>query len=198
MNKHKHKIILDFDEVLVNSSDAFCKVYNYLYVNEPNFKPASAHMVDTYDFINACPLLKGKKSLVNYIFGTELFFDHLKPFPNVKEILLKHQDDFDYILCSIGTAKNIQLKSKYVEKHFPFIKKRVFLEFDDVKMSKDLVNMDGAILIDDHEGNLKSSNAKLPIAFGNHSWSKDWNGKRLLDWNEVDEFLTMYKQCIYN
>ena len=183
------KLFVDFDEVLVQTSDSFCKVYNYFYSKATGFKPAYANMVDTYDFINACPLLKGDREKINDIFGERLLFENLEPMPNAIEVLKKYSDKFEIIICTIGHKENIILKTQHIGKHFPFIKKKILLEFNDVEMDKSLVNMQGAIFIDDHQRNLQSSNAKLPIAFGNHGWCKDWKGVRVNNWLEVDKIL---------
>jgi len=188
----KQTIFLDFDETITASADSFCRTYNEIFKNHPQFKPAYAEEVDSYDFTNICPLLYGNRNLIDTIFGHEMFFEFLTPFPNAIEVLEKQVNNYDIILCSIGNSRNIELKTKWVSENLPFIKKRIFLEFDDYKtnrLNKGIVRMDGAMMIDDNLEQLNASNAKRKITFGNNAWNKEWNGERVTNWLELDELL---------
>jgi 5'(3')-deoxyribonucleotidase len=58
------------------------------------------------------------------------------------------------------------------------------------KMDKSIVNMEGAILIDDHTGNLETSNADMKISFGKrYSWNEDWKGIICQTWKEVETLI---------
>lgn len=63
------RIFLDFDNTICNSSQAFCRSYNYLYKDKPNFKLADWTKVEVYNFKDQCPLVEN----VNIIFESDEF-----------------------------------------------------------------------------------------------------------------------------
>ena len=55
---------------------------------------------------------------------------------------------------------------------------------------KSHIDMSDSIFIDDSYKNLATSNAKEKICFGDkYSWNEQWEGKRLLNWMEVRDYL---------
>ena len=186
----KQRFFIDIDNTMIDTIDAFCSVYNKLYCNHPNFKTAQSDLVNVYNFSDQCPLVKN----VLEIFEHELFFKFAQPINNnTYEILEKLTDKFQLTPCSIGTPKNVAHKAHYLEKHFPFIKDYVLITNQGCQMNKGIVNMEGAIFLDDIPSNLLSSNCNEEdkYLFGKiYPWNcEGWNGKWVRDWSEVGEML---------
>lgn len=188
---NKRKLFLDFDGTIVASIEAFCKTYNYLYKNHPDFKPACWWLVDQWNFSNQCPLLEGKDEKVEKIFENELFFKYLDFLnENTYEILQELCNKYEVIIVTIGTFKNISLKSLWIKEHLPFIKECIFIVNDGCRMDKSSINMQGAIFLDDTTDNLNSSNADIKICVGDeYPWNNKWDGIRCYNWTDVKTLL---------
>jgi 5'(3')-deoxyribonucleotidase len=183
----KPKLFIDFDNTLVSTVKNFVDTYNMLYKFHPNFKKAS-YDLKQYDMKDQCPLVKN----IDDIFSSKLFFHNLRFIePKTKETLEKLAKDFELVICSLGTPKNIALKSVWLSKRLPVIEQYMLVTNNyadrNCKLDKSLVNMQNAIFIDDMPKNLESSNARYKILFGkeypwNHSDNKqhikcaDWDG----------------------
>ena len=52
------------------------------------------------------------------------------------------------------------------------------------------IDMSDGLFIDDSAKNLITSNAKENICFGEiYSWNKEWTGKRMNNWYEIQQYL---------
>lgn len=196
---NKPTLFLDFDETLTNTMRAFCDTYNDKYTRHDGFKPADHNKVYEYNFKDQCPLLEDAQA-VHDIFDSKEFFDNLTLKDNCINVLLKHQANFNYCIVTIGTPKNLSYKVLWIEKNLPFIKDIILISNGDNKMDKSLIDMYGYplpnLFLDDHHGNLFSSNANLKFCFasyGEREWNKKW-GHRLGDWKQVDKFLDIYEE----
>ena len=185
----KSKLFLDFDNTLVNSTKQFCKVYNILYADYPEFKPADYTKVINYNFTCQCPLVNNVLS----IFEQELFFEDLEFInDNTYEILEKLNRKYQIIIVTIGTPLNLARKAMWLKENLPFIKDYILLNNGNCKMDKSLVDMSGKdnVFIDDIPSNLLSSNCETKILFGEiFSWNNDWNGEYALTWSDIEERL---------
>lgn len=186
------KIFLDFDGTIVNSVKSFCDVYNWGYSNNPNFKKADWAKVNKWNFSDECPLAKDN---IEDIFASDAFFLHLDLMnENTLEVISRLKEKFDIIVCSIGTPGNISRKVGWIENILD-IKDMVMLSKEKADMGKSIVDMSGAILVDDHQDNLITSNADIKICFGEtKEWNKCWKGLRVKDWTELEELLNDISQ----
>lgn len=184
----KPKIFIDFDNSIVNTTRSYVDTYNMLYKFHPKFKKAT-YDVKQYDLKDQCPLVKS----VDDIFSSKLFFHNLRFInSNTKEILKKLSEDFDLIICSLGTPKNNALKSLWLSKQLPFVEQYMLVTNNyadrNCKLDKSLVNMQNAIFIDDMPKNLDSSNAKYKILFGKeYLWNHSDNKQHIkcINWDNV-------------
>lgn len=184
----KQNFFIDFDGTIINTIDAFCSVYNELYINHPKFKPAEPDLVNQYDMRDQCPLVEN----VLDIFQHPLFFKFATFInDNTYEILDKLNRKYKLIVCSIGTPKNVAFKAHYLKDKLPFIKDYVLISNPTCHMDKSIVQMEGSIFLDDIPSNLISSNAKEKLLFGKiYPWNLGWDSKKhCLDWSEVEERL---------
>jgi len=181
----KQKFIVDFDLTIVHSIKAYCTLYNSLFSSEPNFIPANYKKINRYDLKDECPLVTN----IQAMFANPYFFRVLE-FINedTYEVLEKLNKKYQLIVCSIGTPRNIALKTQWLEKKLPFIKDYVLITNETCKMNKSIINMQGAIFMDDIPLNLESSNAEIKFLFGEkYSWNNHWEGEYCKTWSNVAE-----------
>ena len=184
----KQKLFVDFDITIVDSIKAFTDTYNILYGDHPNFVPADPNKITEYNFKCICPLIKHSED----IFKNKLFFFLLKFInENTYEVLEKLNKKYRLIVSTIGTSKNLSLKSKWLESNLPFIKDYILIKNQGCKMDKSLINMGkDSIFIDDIPSNLESSNAERKILFGKiYPWNENWQGEHCLTWKEIEQML---------
>jgi len=180
----KKKFFIDFDNTIIDTTDAFCSVYNEFYLNHPNFKTAEPELVNVYNFADQCPLVTDVKDIFIHplFFKFAEFINH-----NTYETLEKLNNKYQLIVCSIGWPKNLAYKARWLEEKLPFIKDYVLISNPACKMNKSIVNMEGAIFLDDIPSNLYSSNAERKILFGKrYIWNKEWDGEWVRSWSEVE------------
>jgi hypothetical protein len=188
----KIKLILDYDNTIVNSTKAFCESYNHLYKNELGFVPANWIESKEYNFIDVCPLLNGDVKKVRAIFESNVFFKFVQFMDDETFKSLQILNDiYDIYICTIGTRKNIYLKHKWLMKNLPFLNHLVFISNSDLHMDKSIINMEDSIFIDDHSGNLDSSNASIKISFGKrYAYNNMWSSNICETWHDVIKSLT--------
>ena len=184
-------LFLDLDATIVDSSKAYCAVYNTYYSHLEGFKPADHTKVYQYNFSDECLLALQDKSK---IFGNQDFFDNLILFENAYEVLLSLKDKYNIT----GISKSVQKKFNEVN-ILPLdiideieVTKFLSLNKYDINSnginSKSIVDMSGGIFIDDHQDNLFSSNAEYKYCYGEvKGWNDKWDGIRLENWLEIKE-----------
>jgi len=206
---NKPKLFLDIDDTLIQSSKAFCSVYNLLYHSNPLYKFADYTKNFDWNFSETCPLAKDK---TEKLFGSQLFFDLVEPMPNAIDILKELKKKYQIISVSIGSYDNISLKTAYLSENFPFIDDFIGIVNSGCKMDKSIINMtsdynsENNTFIDDNEGNLfsqQNTSGLIRYCYGNiKPWNKIWhdmNGRWLMDWNEIKEELILNRNItLYN
>lgn len=184
---NKQKLFLDFDSTITNSIKAVCDSYNILYQDHQGFIPAKWMYVEKWNFTDQCPLIEN----VHDVFEHDLFFKHLEFIDFRTEDVIKQLcEKYEVIVATLGTPLNIAKKVIWLRDNLPCIKEYVLLVNDRVKMDKSVVNMSGAIFIDDHADNLDSSNAGHKIIFGDfYDWNRDSEYTRCINWIDVERLL---------
>lgn len=185
----KNKLFIDFDNTVCESTKQFCRVYNTLYANHPEFKPADYTKVLEYNFKDVCPLIENPLD----IFEHPLFFSSLEFYnDNTYEVLEKLNKKYQLIIATIGSPKNLALKCNWLENNLPFIKDYVLVFNEGCHMNKNVINMKDSIFIDDIPSNLLSVNAREKILFGKiYPWNADGLKyfKHCLTWSDVEKRL---------
>lgn len=181
-------IFVDFDDTLVDSLEAFCKVYNCRYSEKVDWKT-----IKRWDFVDKCPKLKTGEVLD--IFASKEFFKNLRLKHFAKETLKNLSDkNYPITIVTIGTLDNCSRKAQYIKNNLSFIDKTILIspnEKDSLPMNKSFIDMKHGIFVDDVEANLNSSNAKLKILFEtmpNVDWNKEWRGEKIKDWKEFNKY----------
>lgn len=184
------KLFIDFDDTIIETMRTYCRVYNFLYQFNKNYKFADYTKVTQWDFSDVCPLTIEDP---NEIFESPLFFNTATLQPNANEILKELNKKYELYIVTIGTPRNIELKARWIGKRLPFIDNLILLYNKEIKMDKSIIDMSGGILIDDHINNLHSSNAQMKVCFNGSGrelpWNKNWKGIMVNTWIELEDVL---------
>ncbi|WP_297419384.1 HAD hydrolase-like protein [Clostridium sp.] len=195
---NKPKLFVDFDGTIVNSIDAFCKVYHDWYSNNKDYKNPIPENVYKWDLTCECPLAKDN---TENIFGSSEFFYYLKPFSNAIEVLKKLKEKYQIIIVSIGSYENISNKSLYIQDTFPFVDDFIGIVNRGSVMNKSCINMSGTIdennvFLDDNADSLLSVQCfnLIRYCYGDKrtEWNSKWldmKGRQLRNWLEVEKEL---------
>lgn len=187
---NKIPVYLDFDNTQVNSTKRLVYFLNKHYNTNKNYRE-----IRKFDCSDLFPTVTQK--LILDIFDRKEFFYDLDFFPNCKEILSNHKEDFNYQITTICTEKSAIHKKMYLDKEFPC--KYIFKDIIKNGTGKQNIDMSDGIIIDDHIDNIRSSNAKYKILYKGEL-DTEWNQFKISDncfitrnWNEVDEILQYIK-----
>ena len=178
-------IIIDLDGVVFDTINKVVDMYNYDHIMYKDFEVVNPSDIKTWSFNELS--LETPETIDKY-FNTPRFFENLPLMKSAKWIIDKLKENHKIIFCSSGSYPNLQLKRKWLCKHFPNT------EFIPVELptyeDKSCVNMADCVFIDDVSRNLETSNAKYKVCFGEkYDWNKSWNGARCKDWEEVYQYI---------
>jgi len=187
------KIILDFDEVIVDTIDAILHTYVHDKFNSYiNFKKVLDRMYN-WDMMDVLPLWTIHQ--LNDCFGREEFFFNLGIKEGVYKFLEMCNDkNIKVLICTKGSNKNISLKAKFIQEHFPEIE-TIYMNMSGhgSDIGKQMIDMKGAIFVDDNENNLFSSNASEKICFGTYGfdkqWNENWTGLKVRNYDELTQMI---------
>ena len=182
-NEYRH-LIVDFDSTIANSQEAFCKVYNELFKNHKGFTPADWTKIERWDMKDQCTLLTDDVN-TKTLFSMKAFFDVVELYDGAKEVLDEISKYTDVVICSAGTSGNIVHKVLWLEKHLPFADIVPVIIKKSNGYGKKIINMEGAVFIDDHAHNLRESNADFKIMYGkSFAWNSNWTGMWFKEWSQ--------------
>lgn len=179
-----YNLFIDFDDTIVNSSNIIVNILNQRYNKHYTY-----HDVNRWDYSDIFPSINPID--ITELFDSEEFFRQamFNFYPNVESFIRRNLNYRDITVVSCGMATNLYLKEKFLNDVFG--KDVKFIGIESSEMGKQSVNMKGAILIDDHEDNLISSNADLKILFAcdgkkecNHNLYDNNSQLCMESWNE--------------
>lgn len=167
------KYFFDMDGVVTDTNKRIVEMYNEDFGENVNYEDGVS-----WNFPE-CPRMTEEK-LYEY-FESPRLFEKLEMIPGFMKWYLPLDCRIECYIVTLGTAKNLELKKRWVNRHIPRMK---FIGVDcAVYDNKDHIDMSGGIFFDDHPKNLVNSNADRKICFGPITeWNKDWTGERLLEW----------------
>lgn len=181
------KIFIDLDGVVFDTIKTIVDIYNDDHIMYKNFKLVNPSDIETWDFDE---LYLESREYIDSYFNQPRFFTDLSLMKGSKWLINKLHDkhNWEVIFCSAGSYPNLQLKRRWIDKNFSYA------DFIPVELptytDKSMVNMSGAVFLDDSCKNLETSNADIKICFGKeYVWNKDWNGVRCKNWFETYEYL---------
>lgn len=181
------KLYIDIDNTLIDSIQAICDLYNQDFCYYKDFVPVHACEINTYEFKE---LKCAKHKTIDQYFNQPRFFDQVQFMPYAKEVLDNLKWKYEIILVSMGYSPNLRAKEVWIKENIPYA---AFVGCD-MKKHKDKshIDMANSIFIDDSANNLRTSNARYKIVFGDeYPWNKDWEGKRCYNWLDVERILRL-------
>lgn len=180
----KLRIFVDFDNTITNSSDVVVDILNKKYGFDKD-----PRKVRQYDFKDLFPTVQ--KSEINSIFDSEELFDKLKVYDGFDKLL---ESEHEIICASLGRTKNLESKKKFLLQNFGNRVSLLGLEATG-KNDKSIVDMSGAVFIDDHIECLVSTNASVKILYRTFEYG-EWNNVRPNDdvyvastWKEIIDII---------
>lgn len=185
-HKDKKKLFLDFDGTIVNTIKRIVDLYNEDFRSYSKFIPINWEDVKTWDFTE-CNCATAE--YINTYFNQPRFFRDLEYMYLADYVIDKLKDIYEIVVVSAGYNPNLREKEKWVKENLSFCK---FIGVDLKKYSdKSHIDMSDGVFIDDSSNNLKTSNAKLKICFGEtYDWNKDWLGIKCHNWYAIYDLLS--------
>ncbi len=202
----KPTLYLDFDSTIVNSERAFCAVYNQHYQHFEDFVTAHEEHAGDWVFRHACPLIHEHSAdpvaEVRRIFGMEDFFNHLEFYEGAFQTIQALKSEYEIVICTSASPENGSKKVLWIEQHMPFVDEIIILvNKSNNGVGKGRVHMlePGAVFVDDHPANLRSTEAQRKILFNYNGritdYNRGWDGEAVSSWTELYERLKMNGQA---
>lgn len=196
----KKSLYLDFDSTIVNSERAFCEVYNRLYQDYVGFVPAHEEHAGDWEFKRACPLIHQLHvdpiAEVRRLFGLELFFELLEFYEGSDKAIRALKSQYDLVICTSASPENGSKKVMWIERQMPYVDEIIVLiNKSNNGVGKGRVHMlePGAIFVDDHPANLRSTEAERKILFNFNGritdYNRGWEGETASSWPQLYERL---------
>ncbi|MEO2600919.1 5' nucleotidase, NT5C type [Clostridium butyricum] len=173
------KIVIDLDSTIIDTSLTLINLNNKISTNKINY-------TKEHDW-NFSPMVKTKEELSNLftLFDNKDFYKDVIIFKNAKEIINKLSEKHEIIVCTKHCDSRKKLTKEWIKKTFPKAQ-LVFAE----SFNKSFVG-ECDVFIDDRLDALESMRgiAKEIICYGNYKWNKDWMGKRINNWLEIEKII---------
>ena len=179
-------IYIDFDDTIAESLPAVVRI-----VNERYDRDVDVHDISEWSFGDVYPDIP-QHDIIK-VFGEEGFFKILKPKKDVIRVLHKFCKRNELIVVSKVDTRALYNKNAWIDEKFRNI--GIDMRFIGIPLgkSKGLIDMDGAIMVDDNVKFLNETNAKYKILFDNdtkfHRGQK-WDGMRVDNWKDLDIILS--------
>lgn len=183
----KSRLILDFDNTIVDSIEAVVSIYNDDFKYFPDFVPINPCDINTYKFKE---LMLATPAYINSLWNQPRFFERLQYLDNAQEVLPILADEYDIEIATLGYPPNLHGKEIWIRENMSYVKTIHLINMKQYK-DKSHIDMSGAIFLDDNAEMLTTSNADTKIAFGDvYEWNREWSGNRYFNWYEVLAGLT--------
>ena len=177
-NVKPNKIYIDVAGVLLHSCQAVIDVCKQTYGY--NSKITGKDIVSW----NFKELDNFDDDVIEYLFSCYSFFKYVKWIDGALDFIKSHEKDI--IIVTKGNNVNIYKKMRMFSK----LNLNVPVCGLPLSCSKNSINMDGGLLIDDCTKNLNESNATYKIQFLEYNdgmndvreWTKNWNGLKMYHW----------------
>ena len=179
-------IYIDFDDTIAESLPAVVRIVNERYNRDVN-----VHDISEWSFGDVYPDIP-QHDIIK-VFGEEGFFKILKPKKDVIRVLHKFCKRNELIVVSKVDTRALYNKNGWIDEKFRNI--GIDMRFIGIPLgkSKGLIDMDGAVMVDDNVKFLNETNAKYKILFDNdtkfHRGQK-WDGIRVDNWKDLDIILS--------
>ena len=193
------KLILDFDNTIVDTTRAMIKSMN-VYIKDVTQKVPENKVAYCWSFSDIFPSTHLR--YVDILFNSKQLFDNMELFPNVFNVLKDlHEKGVQIYICTIGSYKNIKLKLDWLHENLPFVDV-IPIAQNNIVMNKAIINMENAVFLDDNCNCLNSSNADVKILYKHDNFTteknKVWNGFVATSWEDEDFIKLLYDSLELN
>ena len=174
-------INIDFDSVMVNTTEEWVKDINFDYGTNVKYTD-----IKDWDMSLAFPSLA--KSAIYYPLTRRSLWEKVKPIKDSQKIVQKLLNDkHDIKVVSDTDYRNVQIKTEIMMKHFPC------LESTDFVSIKDKSRYTGDVLLDDYLDKLIGFNGYRCLF--SQPWNEKYDYKALsaLHIQRVDNWMEFYK-----
>lgn len=179
----KPMLVLDFDEVIVNSITSILTILNKKF--KTNFQATD---VKKWDFSDVFPQVSPEE--IESYFETQEFWDNLTFKPDALYVMNKLNNLYDILILSKGTKINLEKKHKWIYQNIKHgnLPTPVLFYGIGLNESKSAISLEDSILIDDSQLYLNESNAGTPILYENYpntEWNNSWEGLKVTNWKQL-------------
>ena len=181
----KHKLFIDYDNSITNSTKAIVDLYNEDFKYYKKYEYVHWTDIRSWDFLECnC----AKPEYINTYFNQQRFFDRVEFMDNAEEVLKRLSKRYEIIIVSLGFSPNLRAKEYWIKEHIPYVK-FIGVNMKKYKNKNHIDMSDGLLYIDDKSSNL-NTNAKHQVCFGDiYDWNENWKGNRCFNWYEVEKYL---------
>ena len=170
MNIQKQKIVLDFDDTMVKSSEQIIRMLNKKYGLNKTIE-------DLKDWSYSSIYPKITNAEIQELYSSIEFFNQVEWNIGVQEFLIKFNNEYEFIICSKGSKQNLFLKELFLNQHMSkmHIQDWTFigLELNDetnCELNKSCIDFSNCIFaIDDNTNALLSINVPKKILIKNYA-----------------------------
>jgi len=171
-------IFIDFDNTIVKTAKAFCKIVNKNFDKDIYWRNISTYNLEEFELSD---------KIVGNIFESKEFFNELEEFDNAVKSVEQLSKKNNVYIVSKGTNKHLALKRMWFKYNLPEIP----LIGLDMNTSKRVIDMSDGILIDDLVENLNVSNARHKLKFGTYKWDDYHNYSTAKNWDRMMKLINL-------
>jgi 5'(3')-deoxyribonucleotidase len=196
--KEKRKVVFDFDDTLVKSSEEIIRQIN----NKYNLNKTINDLTD-WNYSSIYKELKETEVLDLY--ASQEFFDNVKLNNGAKEFIDKFHSVYKFVVCSKGTKLNLEKKERFCDKLFEnYDYEFIGLEFNNEKDTKQLNKScidfsDCLFCLDDNVSSLTSINTPKKVLIKNYH-EFPWNETPINETNiyVINSFKELEQICDFD
>lgn len=200
MNLEKQKIVLDFDDTLVKSSEQIIQMLNQRH----NLNKTIKDLTD-WGYSSIYPQITNQE--VTELYSSKDFFENVKWNEGVELFLLNFKKDYKFIICSKGNKQNLYYKHLFLMTRFEEMNIQdwefIGLETNDdsdYNLNKSMVDFSDCLFcIDDNVNALLSINTPKKILiknFAEYYWNKTPINRK--DVYVINDFYDLIKMCEFD
>ena len=200
MKLEKQKIVLDFDDTLVKSSEQIIHMLN----QKHNLNKTIVDLTE-WNYASIYPQITNQE--ITELYSSQQFFKEVKWNEGVKSFLLKFKNNYKFVICSKGSKENLRLKEMFLCHWFKQFDiqdwKFIGLETNDdsdYNLNKSMIDFSDCLFaVDDNVSALLSINTPKKILIKNYAeyyWNKTPINRE--DTYVINDFNELIEMCNFD
>ena len=189
MSKRDTVLLFDLDDTIVNLSKEVVRIYNEEHNKNYDWKDNDKYWWGDVGGEG------NRKYFENLLRRKGVFYD-APPMEDMIDILNNlHNQGFEIYFVTMpdyGNETCYYEKLKWLQKYLPWFEPKMLIATE----SKHLLAKPNRILVDDNSSNLRNFQQEggISIGFGNHSWTKEFNGLRVDNAKELECLIKLLEE----